>query len=248
MLKNRLKEFENKASWLRKGVLYHRGKHNAEIRENTIKAMEGAIKDKLGVELDVRLTKDDFVVVAHDDSLKRIYDVDLKISELTYEEVCNYTNNEVPLFSRVLEKINGEIGVMVEIKPDRVIDLVDKTYDILKEYKGEFVIVSFSPYVLKLIRKKDKSIIRGQLSYSYKDSKLNRFMKFCLSHLLFNFISKPHFISYGIEDCNYKVLNKMKKKGYFIIGWTYRNDKYKEQLVRFYDNMIVEHIELREFK
>lgn len=248
MLKDRLKKFEDNASWLKDGVLYHRGKHDSEIRENTLKAMEGAIKDKLGVELDVRLTKDNFVVVAHDDSLKRIYGVDYKISELTYDEVCNYTNNEIPLFSHVLKEIDGNIGVMVEIKPDRVKELVNRTYDILKEYKGKFVIVSFSPIALKLIRKKDKDIIRGQLSYSYKNSKFNGFVKFCLSHMFFNFISKPHFISYGIENCNFKVLKKMKRKGYFIIGWTYRSEENKEQLIEFYDNMIVENIELREFK
>ena len=66
--------------------------------------------------------------------------------------------------------------------------------------------------------------------------------------MLFNFISKPHFISYGIENCNFKVLKKMKRKGYFIIGWTYRSEENKEQLIEFYDNMIVENIELREFK
>ena len=217
MLKDRLKEFENNASWLKDGVLYHRGKHDSEIRENTLKAMEGAIRDKLGVELDVRLTKDNFVVVAHDDSLKRIYGVDFKISELTYEEVSNYTSNEIPLFSDVLKEIDGKIGVMVEIKPHRVKELVDRTYDILKDYKGRFVVVSFSPYALKLIMKKDKGIIRGQLSYSYKNSKMNGLVRFCLSHMLFNFVSKPHFISYGIEDCNYNVLKKMKKKTHIIM-------------------------------
>ena len=107
MLKDRLKEFEKKASWLRNGVLYHRGKHSSEIRENTMKAMEGAIRDKLGVELDVRLTKDNYVVVAHDDSLQRIYGVDLKISELTYDEVCNYTNKEIPCIKELLNPMRG---------------------------------------------------------------------------------------------------------------------------------------------
>lgn len=248
MLKDRLKEFESRANWLREGVLYHRGKHNENVKENTIKAFELAVEDNLGVELDVRLTKDNKVVVAHDDSLKRIYGLDLNISDLSYDEVCKYTNNDIPLFEDVLKLIDGEIGVMVEIKPDNINELVNKTYDILKNYKGEYVVVSFSPVVLKLIRKKDSSIIRGQLSYSYTDSKMNSFMKYFLSRLLFNFISKPHFISYGIKNCNYKVLKRCRKKGYFVIGWTYRDNSNKEKLLEYYDNMIVEKIELREFK
>ena len=248
MLKNRLKQFEEKCAWLRENVLYHRGKHNDSVRENTIEAFKGAVSDNLGVELDVRLTLDNKVVVSHDDSLKRIYGKDLKISELTYKEICEVTNSDIPLFEDVLSLIDGKIGVMVEIKPIKVKELVNKVYEILKDYKGKYVVVSFSPFALKCLKKYDKNIIRGQLSYNYEDSKFNSFMKFCLSHLLFNFISKPHFISYGIDNCDYKILDRAKKKGYFIIGWTYKKDDNKDELLKYYDNMIIENIELRKFK
>ena len=39
MLKNRINEFNEKAKWLRKGVIYHRGKHGDNVIENTIEAV-----------------------------------------------------------------------------------------------------------------------------------------------------------------------------------------------------------------
>lgn len=249
MLKDRIKVFKENASWLYDGVVCHRGKHNKVVKENTLEAVRLAMEDNLSIEVDVRLTKDNFVVVSHDDSLKRIYGVPLKISELSYREVVEYSKGEIPLLSELLDVVNDKVGIMIEIKSGkRNKRLVDEVYNLLKEYKGRFVIISFNPYILKLIRKKDKSIIRGQLSYNYKSSKMNFVFKSMLKRLMFNFISKPHFISYGIDECDYKILRKLKKKGYFIMGWTYKSEKNKEQLLSIYDNMVVEEIELREFK
>lgn len=243
MNKNRLKEFNDKASWLRKGVLYHRGKHNEIVKENTIEAFKGAVEDGLGVELDVRLTKDNQVVVSHDGNLKRVFGIEKIIEESNYEEIKEY----VPLFKDVLNLINDKVGVMVEVKSSKVGMLEEETYKILKEYKGRCVIVSFNPFTLNYFRKKDPSIIRGQLSYNYKDSKYNCILKLALKKMWLNIFSKPHFISYGIDGFDYKLLNKYHKKGYFIIGWTYSCEENKLNLKKVYDNMIIEKLSIKEF-
>ena len=100
---------------------------------------------------------------------------------------------------------------------------------------------------LRYFRKKAPHIIRGQLSYSYKKSKYNFVLKYILSHMLFNFLSKPHFISYGIDGYSKKLLEKYRKKGYFIIGWTYKEEKDKKSLKEVYDNMIMEDLSIKEF-
>ena len=247
MRKKHIREFNEQASWLKKGIVYHRGKHDSEIKENSLTAIKRAVDDNLAIECDVRLTKDEKVVVSHDDSLKRVFGVDKLISECTYEEVYEYSKGEVPLFSEVLSLVNGKIGIMVEIKSTKNRKLKKFVYDILKEYKGKYVVVSFDPFILGYFKRKDSSIIRGQISYSYYDSKYPGIVRFLLSRLLLNFISKPHFISYGIDRCNLKVLDKFRKKGYFIIGWTYRDETNKETLSSVYDNMIVENLSIREF-
>ena len=242
-MKNKIKQFYKDARWLTEGVLYHRGKHGNGVKENTLDAFKGAIEDKLGIELDVRLTKDKKVVVSHDGNLKRVFGIEKIVEESNYEEIKEY----VPLFKDVLDLVNDQIGIMVEIKSDKVGDLEEETYKLLKEYKGRYVIVSFNPFTLRYFRKKNPLIIRGQLSYNYEDSECNGLLKFCLSRLLFNVFSNPHFISYGIKGYDYKLLNKFKKRGCFIIGWTYNSDRDKLELKKVFDNMIIEDLSIREF-
>ena len=136
---------------------------------------------------------------------------------------------------------------MIEIKSTKVGVLEEKVIDLLKGYNGRYVVVCFNPMTLRYFRKKAPHIIRGQLSYSYKKSKYNFALKYILSHMLLNFLSKPHFISYGIDGYNKKLLEKYRKKGYFIIGWTYKDEKDKKSLKEIYDNMIMEDLSIKEF-
>jgi len=246
MIKKIIKEFDKKAGWLKEGIVYHRGKHNSIVKENTLEAIKGAMDDNLAVEIDVRLTKDLKVAVSHDDSLKRVFNVEKKISELSYEEVCQVTNNGVPLLTDVFNLVDDKIPLMIEIKSGNSL-LKKKVYELLKNYKGRYVIVCFNPFILRYFRKKDSSIIRGQLSHSFNNSKHSKLTKFLLSRMMLNVFSKPHFISYGINECNTKLLAKYKKKGYFIIGWTYKDERNREILSKIFDNMIVEELSIREF-
>ncbi len=248
MLSKRVKEFSDRAYWLKEGVLYHRGKYSDSVKENTMEAFSLAINDKLGIELDVRLSKDNEVVVIHDGNLKRVYGVDKDVSECSFKELSDYSDGKIPLLKDVLDLVDDRVGLMIEIKSNKVGVLEEKTYEILKNYRGRYVVVSFNPFSLKYFRKRDSSIIRGQLSYSYDGSGYPWLVRVCLRRLWFNFISKPHFISYGIDNCNINFLKKVRKKGYFIIGWTYKNKKNDEILKQIYDNMIVEKIEMRSFK
>ena len=78
---------------------------------------------------------------------------------------------------------------MIEIKSTKVGKLEEELYEILKKYKGRYVIVSFNPLSLKFFRKKDSSIIRGQLSYNFKDSEYNCLFKLGLMRMWLNFLS-----------------------------------------------------------
>lgn len=247
MSKKIVDQFNECASWLKEGMVYHRGKHTKEVKENTMEAFKGAIDDEMAIEYDVRLTKDNKVVVCHDDSLKRVFGIDKNISECTYEEVKRYSNNEVPLFEDVLKLVNNQIGMVIELKSTRVGRLENAVYNILKDYKGKYVIESFNPMCLRYFKKKDPSIIRGQLSYNYENSKYNFIFKAFLRKMWFNIFSNPHFISYGINGYDVKVLAKYRKKGYFIIGWTYNSEDQKEELSKVFDNMIMEGLSTKEF-
>ena len=80
--------------------------------ENSLAAFRAAVEKGYGVELDVHLTRDGALVVHHDDSLKRLTGVDIRIAESTLAEVraCHLPNGEpVPTYDEVLETIAGRI-------------------------------------------------------------------------------------------------------------------------------------------
>lgn len=68
-------------------IMAHRGDAN-QAPENTLQAMRGALE--IGVDLletDVRLTKDDHLVLFHDDDLKRTTGEEGTVRELTLDEL-----------------------------------------------------------------------------------------------------------------------------------------------------------------
>ena len=68
-------------------------------------AFRRAVEHGYGIELDVQLSKDGQVVVAHDFDLKRICKVEKDVDELTYEELKELpvlgTNERIPLLQDV---------------------------------------------------------------------------------------------------------------------------------------------------
>ena len=71
-------------------IIAHRGVHNnIDIPENSLLAFKEAIKNNLAIELDVQLTKDNVLVVFHDNNLERMTKVNKNICNLTYNELKN---------------------------------------------------------------------------------------------------------------------------------------------------------------
>jgi len=69
----------------------HRGSSHTFI-ENTLAAFNQAVKDGAdGIELDVQRTKDNIIVVIHDEHLERLAGVDAYLWELTWAEVQELT-------------------------------------------------------------------------------------------------------------------------------------------------------------
>ena len=79
----------------------HRGIRETGFTENTLAAYE--LAEKYGfqwLETDLRLTKDDHIVLSHDRSLKRLTGKDLNVDEVTRSELesLNFKCGQSPLF------------------------------------------------------------------------------------------------------------------------------------------------------
>ena len=99
----------------------HRGLYEADqsVPENSMEAFSRAADAGYGIELDVQLTRDQRVVVFHDDSMKRACGLDAQIHDYTFDELQQIplfgTEHRIPLFSDVLETVGGRVPLIVEL-------------------------------------------------------------------------------------------------------------------------------------
>lgn len=214
----------------------HRGLFdNIKIPENSLEAFKIAIKNNNAIELDVHLTKDKNIIVFHDDNIQRMTYINKNIHNISYNEIKNIkllnTNYNIPLLKDVLKTVNGKVPLIIELKTDNKVGILEKELvKLLDNYKGDFSIKSFSTSSIKWFKRNRPNYIRGIL-IRYKEKNIKDYI---LNHLLFNLICKPDFIS-----CNYKLLskhyiNKYKNKK-VILAWGVTNQKLNSKL---YDNII----------
>ncbi len=184
----------------------HRGLHDNETDapENSMHSFGLAIESGYGIEFDVQLTKDDQVVVFHDESLKRACGQIGNVRDYTYKELQSFplfmSEERIPLFLDVLHEVDGKVPLIIEIKIHENVEKVcSKVNEVLKNYRGEYVIESFHPLAVKWYRTNRPDIIRGQLSSNFRkdEEEEYRVSYFFVQHLLFNFLTRPDFIAYS---------------------------------------------------
>lgn len=231
----------------------HRGLHDAGklIPENSMYAFKEAVRHKLAIELDIHLTRDGQVVVFHDELLKRVCNAPGTVEDSTYEELQKLrllnTDERIPLFTEVLNYIDGRVPLLIELKlPTRDVSLCSYARDILAEYQGDYMVQSFNSLGVRWFKKNAPDILRGQLSSaltkSNKDSPY--IVRFCVQHLLTNVFCRPDFISYKLANANNLAVwfnHRICKTP--VAVWTLRTAKSCRRAVDEYDMYIFEHAE-----
>ena len=221
--KKEMKRFKTK-------MYAHRGLHNSERAENSMSAFKAAVDGGYGIELDIRLSKDGQLVVFHDDTLDRVCGREGKVIDFTAEELATFklngTDDGVPLFSDVLKMVDGRVPLLVEIKEHPGVSAVSEAACImLDSYKGDFIVESFNPLSLKIVKDRKPEIVRGILSQRYcEDEKYRKPLYFILQSLMLNFLCRPAFIAYDHRHAKSFALRFV--RGFFdvpTIAWTVRS-------------------------
>lgn len=179
----------------------HRGLYEKDqsIRENSVEAFQKAINHEVGIELDVQLSKDQKVVVFHDDDLKRLFGINQLICDIDSLELSKMG---IPLFQDILSLVDGRVPLIVEIKPGSQDKLLSaKVVELLQEYQGEYSIESFDPRIVYEVKKLDSSITRGQLLMPIQKYKTIQ-TGVLLNSLLYNFLTRPDFIAVEMDLYN----------------------------------------------
>lgn len=139
----------------------HRGYWNEKFTENSLGAFKEAINHDIAFELDVHLSKDNQLIVCHDDDLIRTTGKKGIIEELTVEEIKNnyrlLDGSLVPTFQEVLDLNKEKVPIICELK------VHNKNYKPLakrfieeskqiKDHKN-LMIISFDPRALLFAKK-----------------------------------------------------------------------------------------------
>lgn len=209
----------------------HRGLFDNQTRcENSLSAFEAAAQAGYGIELDLQMTADGKIVVFHDDDLQRMCSSPLVIEQATYAQLQEYnlgeTFEKIPLFSQVLAQVNGRVPLIVEIKStERIERTCLKVYDLLRNYPGDYCIESMNPLIMGWFAKNEPQIMRGQLATHIpsKGNPLTAISSAALGGMMFNILSKPHFIAYDhrfAQDSH--SFSFCKSCGALTVGWTIR--------------------------
>ena len=203
-------------------------------------AFRAALEKGYGIELDVHLMKDGNLAVIHDSSLLRTAGADVKIEDLTTEELKNYrlegTDEMIPEFRQVVELFAGKAPLIVELKAagSNQAALADATCRLLDDYDITCCLESFDPRCIYWLRKNRPELIRGQLTEDYfaSKTKIPGILKFILANQLENFLTLPDFVAYRYADRkNLGNLIVRKLWGVQGVTWTLRSPQEHENAV-----------------
>lgn len=226
----------------------HRGLHSIKegIPENSLPAIERAVKLGYGVEIDIHITPDGEVVVFHDDTLMRACGVNKRIKNLTYKELCNYrlfgTDEKIPTLKEVLNAVGGKTMLVIEFKcsDGSFRRLCRAANEILSGYCGKYIVQSFNPLPMMWYRRNRPDICRGQLSTDFFKEPKNNALKAAAGLLVLNMISRPDFISYDMRYVKALPRRICSFLGAIRAGWTFTDIEEIEKLKKNFDIYIFE--------
>ena len=165
-------------------VWAHRGA-SGYAPENTLPAFKmAADMGADGVELDVQLTKDDVIVVCHDEKIDRTSNGAGFIRDYTYEELlkfdfCNgnlaFEGTRIPTMEEVFDLLAPTgLTINIELKTGEIFypDLEEKIIALTKKkgFSGRVIYSSFNHYSVMKIKDLDPD---AKVGFLYQDGTLN---------------------------------------------------------------------------
>lgn len=155
-------------------IIAHRGSSGL-APENTLAAVKLALEQKADmIEIDVFLTKDNHLVVLHDETVDRTTNGQGRIEDKTLAEAkkldagswfsAKYKGESIPTLNEVLQIVDGKSQLLIEIKKSGR-GIADKVANLVKAHNATkwCIIQSFDPVVAQNLQKVDAPIERHQL-------------------------------------------------------------------------------------
>ncbi|MEG0856339.1 MAG: glycerophosphodiester phosphodiesterase family protein [Terrisporobacter sp.] len=195
-------------------VTAHRGS-SLYYPENTLKSIEVAINENADyVEIDVRTTKDNEVVLFHDSNLKKIDGSNRSIKDMTLEEVKTvdngYYKNEIfkdekiPTLEEVFTIFKGKTKFNIELKViDKEDILPNQVSELIKKYNmnSDVVVSCFDKDIIKQYKVNNPNTKTGLIT-SNKVKDINDISSDFIS-LKYNLLTET--LVHELHDCNKEI-------------------------------------------
>ena len=210
--------------WLRTTPIAHRGLWDETVPENSLTSYRRAIEAGFPIEIDVHLTTDGKIVVAHDDDFSRLCGVQKPVRECSSQEIRTFrllgTEEPVPFLDETLALVDGKVPLLIEIKdhPDPG-PLEEALVRMLRNYRGAFAIQSFNPFLLKRIKRLAPEFLRGLLATWYYPA-MPKWKQAFLHSLRSRIFCQPDFISYDIVHLPNRFVRPKRTP---LLCWTVRD-------------------------
>lgn len=229
------------------GLYAHRGLWNEERPENSLPAFRAAVGAGYGIETDVHITRDDQLVVFHDDSLKRMCGDSRNLPDCTLAELRQLrlkgTDETIPTFDEFLDAAGGKVPLVIEIKTDkRITPLCEKVNERLSRYEGPYCIESFDPRAVRWYKKHRPDVIRGQLTFGLvKPSKMPKTpITRLLASQIGNALGRPDFMACEHETDHSLPLRLVRLYRPHLAAWTIRSQEEMDKAKGRYEILIFE--------
>ena len=153
--------------------IVHRGMHDVPngVQENSRPSFERAIKHGFGIELDLQMSSDGEAMVFHDYVLDRLTHASGLIQKRTAAELRDLKlkvgDDPILDLPEFLQLVNGQVPLLIEIKDQdggigpNVGRLENRVAELLANYKGDAVVMSFNPHSMAVMSEIAPDVPRG---------------------------------------------------------------------------------------
>lgn len=195
-------------------IIAHRGVTRND-QENTLPAYHQAFSEGAdGLEIDVRLSKDEKPIIFHDEDTSRLFKKNLEIKNTTFFELEALGNNEnrIPLLDEVLDFLPQNKECFIEIKSDaNTVPFLDK----LRIEKKNITFLSFDKNVVLALKKRfpNKLVFQSFHMLQIERYGIKKILEFYKN-------GNSDGLSIDIRGLSNKTIDKILEKKIDLIIWT----------------------------
>lgn len=227
----------------------HRGLHGPGAPENGWTAFDRAVDAGVGIELDVRLTRDGDAVVFHDETLDRMTGATGLVAERSRADLEKLalagSSDTVRSLHDTLRRIAGRAPVLIEAKTSKGANFQPICFAVrraLEGYRGEAAVMSFNPLVVGWFARHHPKVVRGLvMTEAARGHPLSSFdLRRRLSRQAALWRARPHFIAYDVRHLPAKLTDGARRRGRPVLTWTVRTPEDRARGRTHADQLIFE--------